>query len=68
MGGEKVWTNGERVLSCMVEQCPATPVTLNVCKVGRSRFRRRARDGLRLATVVEPAVVVGLRIPSYLVH
>ena len=48
MGGDtKVWTNGERVLSCMGEQCPATLVTVNVCKGGQSRFRRRARDGRR---------------------
>ena len=35
MGGDtKVWANGERVLSCMGEQCPATLLTLNVCKGG----------------------------------
>ena len=52
MGGDtKVWANGERVLSCMGEQCPATLLTLNVCKGGgRSRFRRRACDGHRRAT------------------
>ena len=39
MGGDtKVRANGERVLSCMGEQCPATLVTLNVCKGGGAGF------------------------------
>ena len=66
MGGDtKVWANGERVLSCMGEQCPATLVTLNVCKGGGAGFV------VALAmVVVEPPVevVVALRVLSYLEH
>ena len=64
MGGDtKVWTNGERVLSCMGEQYPATLVTLNVCKGGAGGG---ASFVVALAmVVVEPPVevVVALRIP-----
>ena len=66
MGGDiKIWANGERVLSCMGEQCPATLVTLNVCKGGGADFV------VALAiVVVEPPfeVVVALRVLSYLEH
>ena len=49
----------------MGEQCPATLVTLNVCKGGRAGFV------VALAmVVVEPPVevVVALRVLSYLEH
>ena len=66
MGGDtKVWVNGERILSCMGEKYPATLVTLNVCKGGRTGFV------VALAmVVVEPPVevVVALRVLSYLEH
>ena len=41
MGGDtKVWANGERVLSCMGEQCPATLASdIERLQGGRSRFR-----------------------------
>ena len=58
MGGDtKVWANGERVLSCIGEQCPATLVTLNVCKGSGAGFV------IALAMV---EVVVALRVLSHL--
>ena len=68
MGGDtKVWANGERVLSCMGEQCPATLVTLNVCKGG---WGRAGFVVALVMVVVEPPVevVVALRVLSYLEH
>ena len=52
MGGDtKAWANGERVPSCMGEQCPATLASdIERLQGEWSRFRRRVRDGRRRAT------------------
>ena len=61
----KVWAGGERVLSCMGEKCPATLVTLNVCKGGGAGFI----VAFAMVVVKPPVeVVVALRVLSYLEH
>ena len=66
MGGDtKDWTNGERVVSCMGEQCQA------ILASDIERLGGGAGFVVALAmVVVEPPVeiVVALRILSYLAH